>query len=188
MKYLKFSVCIMFSIIFSTCITSCHEEEESWDARRDMAGWGYFVGTINGDSVCLYNNHYMRYVSYTPYPYHTYNYNDIGRIDIEIPEKEVSFSCRILNPSLCSLEIINQHPENPHNFDFNSFKGWSDNGFPYEPKNDCPAKVDITNIEYRSVEEKGVTYTSIHIIEGNVDAVLYKGEDSISIKGHFATK
>lgn len=175
----------MFSILFSTCITSCNEEDEPWDARRDMAGWGYFDGTINGDSVYLYN-HDVYYVSYTPY--HTYNYIDAGIIDINIPEKDVSFSCRILNPSIYSLEIINQHPENPYINDFNSIKGWSDNGLPYEPKDDHPAKVDITNIEYKQIVEKGITYTSIHLIEGDVDAVLYKDGDSISIKGHFATK
>ncbi len=186
MKYLKFSVCIMFSIIFSTCIISCHEEDESWNARKDLAGWGYFEGTINGDSVYLCNCHDVCYTKYTPYQ--TYNYIDAGMIDIGIPEKQLCFTCRILNPCLSSLEITNKHPENPYINDFNSVRGCSGNLIPYEPKENHPAKVDITNIEYKQIVEKGITYTTIHLIEGNVDAVLYKDGDSISIKGHFATK
>lgn len=187
MKYLKKSIYLIVSIFVCINIISCDKDEDTWEARIDLAGWGYFDGKINGDSVYLENQHAPR--SYTSKVcYKTCGRIEACRIDIEVPEKDVLFSCRILNPCLGSFEIVNQHPENPYIDDFNSFDGGDSYGIPFEPKDDNPAKVNITNIEYKQVEGNGGMYKSIHIIEGDIDAVLYRGEESISIKGHFATK
>lgn len=188
MGYLKKSIYFVLSVLFTVSLASCDsDDDDEWDARRDLVGWGYFDGTVNGDSVYLYNSATtVRFISQVRYP--TYSNIESCRIDIDVPDKKASFSCRILYPCLGSLEIVNQHPENPYINDFNSFEGSTGNWILFEPKEDRPAKVDITNIEYKQIEVDGIVYKSIHIIEGDVDAVLYRGEDSISIKGHFATK
>ena len=51
-----------------------------------------------------------------------------------------------------------------------------------------PVKLEITDIKY-FYDNDGNAYTlQPKLIEGNIDAVLYHGNDSISIKGHFETK
>ena len=166
------------------CLVSCDDDDDDWNPRDDMAGWGYFQGQVNGDSVYLQNSLRETFTHHTRYD--TYNYIRASRVDIKVPEKGLSYSFSLLRPELGTREIVNLHPENPYINDFDSFIGAKKGVIgDYEPKPEKPAKVKLTNLETKPTEGN---FPHIHIIEGDVDAVLYLDNDSITIKGHFATK
>ena len=76
--------------------------------------------------------------------------------------------------------------------DYNAVSCWATDSTnvcnEFEVKASRPVKLEITDIKY-FYDNDGNAYTlQPKLIEGNIDAVLYRGNDSISIKGYFETK
>lgn len=165
------------------CLTACHEEKE-WNPRRHMDEWGYFDGTINGERMYLENDEEFRYVLKSCV--NSYHKKKMCAIYISVFESEggkrMVFKFIIENPEI-GLKEITTAALDDH---YDETEAASCSGFflTHVPKAERPVKINITDIAYK----KTYSGKEIHLIEGDVDAVFYQGEDSISIKGHFATR
>lgn len=180
---------IMFILNTFICLTSCREEEEVWDARKQMAGWGIFDGVVNGEEIHLKNTHYNTFTSKkTKENFTSDDGKEYGGVRITVPSENLHFDFKVLNPAVKVWETGNESMDNAQNKEFETFV-YNIGGcwpIPSEIRPEHPAKFAITNIEYRTLPDGSYPY--IDIIEGDVDAVYYTAQGVFSIKGHFATK
>lgn len=171
---------VLFIFVILVSFTACHEEEKVFNPKYELSGWGYFYGEINGKQVLLENHDPDYYISYIDFE--TFHYTNACRIQLNTPYA-TAFSIYLMMPSVGTRYIANNSFQfNYHDYNYDNIVGFYDDSVRYELKAGEPAKVDITNIEYKG------TSPWVYIIEGDIDAVLYKDGKSISIKGHFATK
>ncbi len=171
------------------CLVSCHDDDDVWNPK-DANFWGYFDGEINGEKVHLQNSLHKYYIEKGLWC--TVNNKFAHYILFNELDKNVSFRCNLMEFEVGTQCIAVSPPPLAEIDDYNSFSGCTSDSInhlsQYKVKASRPAKVEITRIEYFH-DENGKPYTlQPRLIAGNVDAVLYHGTDSISIKGHFATK
>lgn len=182
-----------FALIIS--MSSCNEDEETWKPQ-DANYWGYFDGEINGEKMHLQNTHYKDYINKGPRYTHSNKFVDSKRayyIHINVlDKKDIRLRCNLMQFEVGTQYITASIPSFSEQDDYNAVSCWATDSTgvcnKFDVKASRPVKLEITDIKY-FYDDDGNAYTlQPKLIEGNIDAVLYRGNDSISIKGHFETK
>ncbi len=182
-----------FALTFS--MSSCADDEETWKPQ-DANYWGYFDGEINGEKMHLQNTHYKDYINKGPRYTHSNKFVDSKRayyIHINVlDKKDIRLRCNLMQFEVGTQYITASIPSFSEQDDYNAVSCWATDSTgvcnKFDVKASRPVKLEITDIKY-FYDDDGNAYTlQPKLIEGNIDAVLYRGNDSISIKGHFETK
>lgn len=182
-----------FALTFS--MSSCVDNEETWNPQ-DSSSWGYFDGEINGEKVHLQNTIYKDYINKGSRYTHSKKFVDSKRayyININVLDKrDIHLRCNLMQFEVGTQYITASIPSFQEKDDYNAVSCWATDSTnvcnEFEVKASRPVKLEITDIKY-FYDNDGNAYTlQPKLIEGNIDAVLYHGNDSISIKGHFETK
>ena len=182
-----------FALTFS--MSSCADDEETWKPQ-DANYWGYFDGEINGEKMHLQNTHYKDYINKGPRYTHSNKFVDSKRayyIHINVlDKKDIRLRCNLMQFEVGTQYITASIPSFSEQDDYNAVSCWATDSTgvcnKFDVKASRPVKLEITDIKY-FYDNDGNAYTlQPKLIEGNIDAVLYRGNDSISIKGHFETK
>ncbi len=193
-QFISCSVVYITLLCSSMLLFSC-EEEETWNPQ-DSSSWGYFDGEINGEKVHLQNTIYKDYINKGPRYTHTKKFVDSKRayyININVlDKKDIHLRCNLMQFEVGTQFITASIPPFSEKDDFNAVCCWATDStnvcHEFKVKASRPVKLEITDIKYW-YNDDGEPYTlNPKLIEGNIDAVLYHGNDSISIKGHFGTK
>lgn len=197
MKLRQFISCSVFYIMLlcsSMLLFSC-EEEETWNPK-DSSSWGYFDGEINGEKVHLQNTVYKDYINKGSRYTHSNKFVDSKwayYININVLDKrDIHLRCNLMQFEVGTQYITASIPSFQEKDDYNAVSCWAMDStnvcHEFKVKASRPVKLEITDIKY-FYDNDGNAYTlQPKLIEGNIDAVLYHGNDSISIKGHFETK
>ena len=182
-----------FALTFS--MSSCADDEETWKPQ-DANYWGYFDGEINGEKMHLQNTHYKDYINKGPRYTHSNKFVDSKRayyIHINVlDKKDIRLRCNLMQFEVGTQYITASIPSFSEQDDYNAVSCWATDSTgvcnKFDVKASRPVKLEITDIKY-FYDDDGNAYTlQPKLIEGNIDAALYRGNDSISIKGHFETK
>ena len=182
-----------FALTFS--MSSCVDNEETWNPK-DSSSWGYFDGEINGEKVHLQNTVYKDYINKGSRYTHSNKFVDSKwayYININVLDKrDIHLRCNLMQFEVGTQYITASIPSFQEKDDYNAVSCWAMDStnvcHEFKVKASRPVKLEITDIKY-FYDNDGNAYTlQPKLIEGNIDAVLYHGNDSISIKGHFETK
>ena len=195
-QFISFSVFYIMLFCSSTLLFSC-EEEETWNPK-DSSSWGYFDGEINGEKVHLKNTLYKDYINKGARYTHNNKWVDnkwayyINIYANVFDKKDIHLRCNLMQFEEGSQFITASIPPFSEKDDYNAVSCWVTDStnvcHEFKVKASRPVKLEITHIKYGYNDDGEPYILNPKLIEGNIDAVLYHGNDSISIKGHFETK